>query len=170
MSEADWPRILGANLAIAGGLDWSFRLGRWSCPCGDLPDPDAWHPGCNWLANPDARPRPGEMCSCSDEAGDSRCAKHPTCAGCGCSVERLDEMCEGCEAERAEPIIVSGTVGRCSRCHGWTWFARGDSTMSVNAWAEESRREGDIVSAVDGDIGPSCTQANLAANERTCAP
>lgn len=94
---ADWQRILGANFATASALYWSFRLGRWSCPCDQLPDPDAWYPGCEWTANPDASPRPRPPCSCSDEEGDSRCARHPTRADCGCSIERGEERCFDCD-------------------------------------------------------------------------
>lgn len=39
-------------------------------------------------------PRP--RCSCTHEAGDSRCDAHPTCSECGAASSRPVDGCEAC--------------------------------------------------------------------------
>lgn len=39
-------------------------------------------------------PRP--RCSCTHEAGDSRCDAHPTCSECGATTPRPVDGCEAC--------------------------------------------------------------------------
>lgn len=45
------------------------------------------------------------QCSCTWEVGDSRCAKHPTCGGCGDPVPDVTKLCALCQAQDDAPGV-----------------------------------------------------------------
>ena len=60
-------------------------------------------------------------CSCTSEAGDSRCDAHPSCSECGDQTARnVDDCADHCQAcaslRRGDAISITSAAAMCSAC------------------------------------------------------
>lgn len=102
---------------------WSARIGPFDDRhyCGkDLTVAEVKRAVATMVAATRAAPSPASRrCSCTHEAGDSRCDAHPTCSECGDVTDRnVDDCadhCQACASLRRGHAITDWTAA-CSAC------------------------------------------------------